>query len=159
MKPLSIERFDQISNCLSQHVVPDWIHRRDGLGRPTYASDMYFTLHNTVSNPYHTCWQLDDHWTAVGLGYGEIGCGVLHSCNQIAQKKFMVSLKSLHKVYLKMQLYTANPFPLMTTGISLCSNSHREFPVMNTGSLKWEQAGNSAICSLIESALVKKLWN
>ena len=28
--------------------------------------------------------------------------------------------------------YTANPFPVMTTGISLCSNSHREFPVMNT---------------------------
>ena len=27
---------------------------------------------------------------------------------------------------------TANPFPVMTTGISLCSNSHREFPVMNT---------------------------
>ena len=28
--------------------------------------------------------------------------------------------------------YTANPFPVMITGISLCSNSHREFPVMNT---------------------------
>ena len=27
---------------------------------------------------------------------------------------------------------TANPFPVMITGISLCSNSHREFPVMNT---------------------------
>ena len=36
--------------------------------------------------------------------------------------------------------YTANPFPVMTTGISLCSNSHREFPVMNTGSLQWEHA-------------------
>ena len=34
---------------------------------------------------------------------------------------------------------TANPFPVMTTGISLCTNSHREFPVMNTGSLQWEQ--------------------
>ena len=71
-------RCDQISNCLSQYVVPDGIHRRDGLGRPTLhcASDMYFTLHNTVPNPYHTCWQLDDHRTAVGLGYGEPGCGV-----------------------------------------------------------------------------------
>ena len=28
--------------------------------------------------------------------------------------------------------YTANPFPVMIAGISLCSNSHREFPVMNT---------------------------
>ena len=28
--------------------------------------------------------------------------------------------------------HTANPFPVMITGISLCSNSHREFPVMNT---------------------------
>ena len=27
----------------------------------------------------------------------------------------------------------------MTTGNSLCSNSHREIPVMNTGSLQWEQ--------------------
>ena len=27
----------------------------------------------------------------------------------------------------------------MTTGISLCTNSHREIPVMNTGSLQWEQ--------------------
>ena len=27
----------------------------------------------------------------------------------------------------------------MTTGVSLCSNSHREFPVMNTWSLQWEQ--------------------
>ena len=35
--------------------------------------------------------------------------------------------------------HTANPFAVMTTGISLCSNSHREFPVMNTGSLQWEQ--------------------
>ena len=34
---------------------------------------------------------------------------------------------------------TANPFPVMTTGISLCSNSHREIPVMNTGSLQWDQ--------------------
>jgi hypothetical protein len=29
---------------------------------------------------------------------------------------------------------TANPFPVMTTGISLCINSHREIPVLNTGS-------------------------
>ena len=27
----------------------------------------------------------------------------------------------------------------MTTRISLCSNSHREIPVMNTGSLQWEE--------------------
>ena len=27
----------------------------------------------------------------------------------------------------------------MTTGTSLCSNSHREIPVINTGSLQWEQ--------------------
>ena len=26
-----------------------------------------------------------------------------------------------------------NPFPVLTTGISLCSNSHREIPVMKTG--------------------------
>ena len=31
---------------------------------------------------------------------------------------------------------TANPFPVMTTWISLCSNSHMEIPVMNTGSLQ-----------------------
>ena len=37
------------------------------------------------------------------------------------------------------EVCTANPFPVMTTGISLCTNSHREFPVMNTGSLQWEQ--------------------
>ena len=36
-------------------------------------------------------------------------------------------------------LYTANPFPVMTTGISLCSDPHREIPVINTGSLQWEQ--------------------
>ena len=36
-------------------------------------------------------------------------------------------------------LCTANPFPVMTTGISLCTNSHREFPVMNTWSLRWEE--------------------
>ena len=35
--------------------------------------------------------------------------------------------------------YTANPFPVMTTRISLCTNSHMEIPVMNTGSLQWEQ--------------------
>jgi hypothetical protein len=35
--------------------------------------------------------------------------------------------------------HTANPFPVMTTGISLCSNSHRKIPVMNTGSLQWEK--------------------
>ena len=35
--------------------------------------------------------------------------------------------------------YTANLFPVMTTGISLCTNSHMEIPVMNTGSLQWEQ--------------------
>ena len=47
---------------------------------------------------------------------------------------------------IKYHNYTANPFPVITTGISLCSNSHREFPVMNTrfpvmntGSLQWEQ--------------------
>ena len=34
--------------------------------------------------------------------------------------------------------HTANPFPVMTTGISLCTNSHREIPVMNTGSLQWQ---------------------
>ena len=34
--------------------------------------------------------------------------------------------------FLKRDACTANPFPVMTTGISLCSNSHREFPVMNT---------------------------
>ena len=34
---------------------------------------------------------------------------------------------------------TANPFPVMTTGISPCSNSHREFPVMNTGSMQSEE--------------------
>ena len=27
----------------------------------------------------------------------------------------------------------------MTTGICLCSSSHREIPVMNTGSLQWEE--------------------
>ena len=34
---------------------------------------------------------------------------------------------------------TANPFPVMKTGFSLCSFSHREIPVMKTGSLQWEQ--------------------
>ena len=29
----------------------------------------------------------------------------------------------------------------MTTGISLCSNTHKKIPVMNTGSLQWEQEG------------------
>ena len=29
--------------------------------------------------------------------------------------------------------YTANPFPIMKTGFSLCSFSHREIPVMKTG--------------------------
>ena len=38
-----------------------------------------------------------------------------------------------------LQSLTANPFPVMTTGISLCTNSHREMPVMNTGSLQREQ--------------------
>ena len=37
------------------------------------------------------------------------------------------------------ELCTANPFPVMTTGISLCSNSHREIPVMNTESLQLEE--------------------
>mgnify|MGYP007101769659 CR=1 FL=1 len=36
-------------------------------------------------------------------------------------------------------MYTANPFPVMKTGFSLCSFSHREIPVMKTGSLQWEQ--------------------
>ena len=35
--------------------------------------------------------------------------------------------------------YTANPFPVMTTWISLCTKSHREISVMNTVSLQWEQ--------------------
>ena len=35
----------------------------------------------------------------------------------------------LHLIF---EICTANPFPVMITGISLCSNSHREFPVMNT---------------------------
>ena len=34
---------------------------------------------------------------------------------------------------------TTNPFPVITTGNSLCSNSHRKFLVMNTGSLQREQ--------------------
>ena len=38
-------------------------------------------------------------------------------------------------IYLRL-LHCANPFPVMITGISLCTHSHREFPVMNTGSLK-----------------------
>ena len=33
-------------------------------------------------------------------------------------------------------LYTSNPFPVIIKGISLCANSHREFPVTNTGSLR-----------------------
>jgi hypothetical protein len=36
-------------------------------------------------------------------------------------------------------MYTAISFPVMTTGISLCTNSHREVTVMKTGSLQWEQ--------------------
>ena len=34
----------------------------------------------------------------------------------------------------ELQQFTAKQFPVITTGISLCSNSHREIPVMNTGS-------------------------
>ena len=49
-----------------------------------------------------------------------------------------MSMKILNQKYDALN-NTANPFPVMTTGISLCSNSHREFPVMNTGSLQWEQ--------------------
>ena len=33
------------------------------------------------------------------------------------------------------RMYTVNPFPVMKTGFSLCSFSHREIPVMKTGSL------------------------
>ena len=36
-------------------------------------------------------------------------------------------------------VHTANPFPVMKTGFSLWTFSHREIPVMKTGSLQWEQ--------------------
>ena len=55
----------------------------------------------------------------------------VRDCSAITRKIWDILDKKL--------TYTANPFPVMTTGISLCSNSHREIPVMNTGSLQWEQ--------------------
>ena len=49
-----------------------------------------------------------------------------------------------HLLFLDILLLTANPFPVMTTGISLCSNSHREIPVMNTGSLLTKSKGHKS---------------
>ena len=51
-----------------------------------------------------------------------------------------ISLSSEQKILVVLGVvdmcHTANPFPVMTAGISLCTNSHREFPAMNTGSLQ-----------------------
>ena len=41
---------------------------------------------------------------------------------------FMVKILAFHTL-----CYTANPFPVMNTGFSLCSFSHREISVMKTG--------------------------
>ena len=54
--------------------------------------------------------------------------------NQIEQKK--KPIKTFVNDSFWENYNTANPFPVMTTGISLRTLSHREFPVMNTGSLQ-----------------------
>ena len=68
-------------------------------------------------------------WHSMHTGYSK-SCGYISFC--------MPNMYCI-TVFEYTAVFTANPFPVMTTGISLSSNSHREFPVMNTGSLQWER--------------------
>ena len=78
--------------------------------------------------------------------FGTMACQKIHWWKSLYQKNgpIFVGVASLHLKKYKIsfespRFYTANPFPVMKTGFSLCTFSHREIPVMKAGSLQWEQ--------------------